>query len=146
MDHVAVVDAVDAPPVPRALAGMADDVGPAEPGFDAVVVDMDAQALADQPRRCAVEDAVHQEAAGPRHAGHDLGEVGGAPGRQRPQRCGLDPDGRLAAAIAPGHELVDEPAPVGDAGEVAAAAQDQRLVERDLQVAVVGLHRSVLVR
>src|SRR5699024_5335276 len=113
---------------------------------DPVVIDMNAQALSDQPRRRAVEDAVYQEATGARNPGDDLGEVGGAPSRQRPQRCGLDPHGGLAAAIAPGHKLVDEPAPVGDAGELPAAAQDQRLVERRLEVAVMGLHCAVLVR
>ncbi len=142
-----VIDAVDTPSVAAsALAGMADDMGAAEPGLYTVVIDMDAQALADQARGGAVEDAVHQEAAGTRDAGNDFGEVGGAPGRQRPQRCGLDPHGGLAAAIAPRHELVDEPAPVGKAGEVAAAAQDQSLVERGLEMAVVRFHRPVLMR
>ena len=44
------------------------------------------QAMADQPRRRTVEDAMHQEAAGARDAGDDFGEVGGAPGGQRAQR------------------------------------------------------------
>ena len=62
------------------------------------------------------------------------------------QRRRLDAHRGLAAAVAAGDELVDEAAVVGDVGEVAAAAQDQRLVERGLEVAVVGLHRAVLVR
>lgn len=125
---------------------MAEHLGAAEPGLDAVVVDMDAQALADQPRGRAVEDAVHQEAAGAGDAGDHLGEIGGAAGWQALQGGRLDPECGLAAAVAPGDELVDEAAPVGEAGEVARAAQDQGLVEGGLEVAVVGLDRAVLVR
>ncbi len=124
---------------------MGDDAGGAEKGLDAVVVDVDPQALADRARRRAVEDAVDEEAAGPGDADDGLGEVGGAAGGQRPQRRRLEADGVLPAAIAAGDELVDEAAPVGGVVEIAAAAQDQRLVERGLAVAVVGLHRAVLV-
>ncbi len=47
MDDVAVVDAVGpAAVVAGAQAGMADDVAAAEEGLDAVIVEMDAQALA----------------------------------------------------------------------------------------------------
>lgn len=124
---------------------MCKDAGGAEKGLDAVVVDVDPQALADRARRRAVEDAVDEKAAGPGDADDGLGEVGGAAGGQRPQRRGLDAHRVLAAAIAAGDELVDEAAPVGDVVEIAAAAQDQRLVEGGLAVAVVELHRSVLV-
>ena len=117
---MAIVDAVDAPSViPRALAGMADDVGPAEPGLDAVVGDVDPQALADQPRGRAVEDAVNEEAAGPGDAGEHLGDVGGAAGRQGPQGRRFDPHGVVPAPVTGGDELVDEAAPVGDVVEVA---------------------------
>ena len=147
VDHVTIIDAVDTPTiVALAQARMADDMGPPEPCLDPVVVDMDAEALADQARRRAVEDAVHEEAAGAGNAGDDLGEVGGAPGRQRPQRRRLGAQGSLAAAVAAGDELIDEAAPVGDIGEVTGAAQDQRLVERGLEMAVVGFHRAVLMR
>jgi hypothetical protein len=67
-------------------------------------------------------------------------------GGQRPQRRRLDAHRGLPAAVPAGDELVDEPSPFGDIGEVAGAAQDQRLVERSLEVAVVGLHCPVLVR
>ena len=52
----------------------------------------------------------------------------------------------VPAAVAAGDELINEAAPVGDIGEVAGAAQDQRLVEGGLEVTVVGFHRAVLVR
>src|SRR4051812_43335637 len=147
VDDVVVVDAVGpAPVLAGPQAGMAEHLGAAEPGLDAVVVDVDAQALADQPRGGAVEDAVHQEAAGAGDAGDQLGEVGGAAGWQALQGGRLDPECGLAAAVAPGDELVNEAAPVGETGEVARAAQDQGLIEGGLEVAVVGLDRAVLVR
>ena len=75
-----------------------------------------------QARGRAVEDAVHEKAAGPRDAGDDLGEVGGALGGQRPQRRRLYAHRGLAPTVAAGDELVDEAAVVGEAGEVALAA------------------------
>jgi pyrrolidone-carboxylate peptidase len=69
VDHVPVVDLVNAlAAVAGAPARVGDDPGRSEPGLDPVVVDVDAQAMADQPGRRAVEDAVHEEAAGARHA------------------------------------------------------------------------------
>ena len=53
-------------------------------------------------RGSAVEDVVHHEAAGSGDAGDDLGEVGGAPGGQRTQRCRLDAHRVLPAAVLPG--------------------------------------------
>jgi len=49
MDHVMVVDDMDAMPiVTPAGAGMADDQGAAEKRLDAVIVEVDAQTLPDQ--------------------------------------------------------------------------------------------------
>ena len=136
-----VVDPVQSDAVAAAAqAGMGDDGGGAEIGLDPVVVDVDPQALADQARGGAVEDAVNEEAAGPGDAGDHLGEVGGAAGRQGPQGRRFDPHGVVPAPVTAGDELVDEAAPVGDVVEVARAAQDQRLAERGLEVAVVSLH------
>ena len=70
---------------------------------------------------------MHQEAAGAGDAGDHLGEVCGTAGWQGFQSRCLDPERGLAAAVAPGNELVDEAAPVVEAGEVAGAAQDQGL-------------------
>ncbi len=76
-----IVDTMDAPSAGAGtLAGVADDMGASEPGLDAVIVDVDTQSLADQPRGRAVEDAVHEEAAGAGDTGDDLGEVSGATG------------------------------------------------------------------
>src|SRR4051812_6392011 len=147
VDDVVVVDAVGpAPVLAGPQAGMADHLGAAEPGLDAVVVDLHAQALADQARGGAVEDAVHQEAAGAGDAGDHLGEVGGAAGGQRPPDSRRYAAGGPAAGVAPGDRLVDEGAPATEAVEVAGAAQDQGRVGGGLEVAVVGLDRAVLVR
>lgn len=65
--------------------------------------------------------------------------------RQRAQGGDLGAQGVLAAAVSPGDELVDEAAVVVDGGEVAAAAQDQRLIEGGLEMAVMRFDRAVLV-
>lgn len=146
VDDVMVVDHVDANPIPPAPAArVADDVGSAEPGLDAVIVDMDAQPLADEAGRSAVEDLVDEEAASASDPGKDLGEIGRPLRRQRAQGGDLGAQGLLAAAISPGDELVDEAAEVIDGGEVAAAAQDQRLIEGGFEMAVMRFDRAVLV-
>lgn len=81
----------------------------------------------------------------PPDPGDDLGEIGGALRRQRAQGGDLGAQGVLAAAVSPGDELVDEAAVVVDGGEVAAAAQDQRLIEGGLEMAVMRFDRAVLV-
>jgi len=144
---VAVVDDMNALAVAAgAAARMGHDMGGAEPGLDAVVVEVDPQAVADEARRGAVEDLLDDEAAGAGDAGDDLGEVGGAPRRQRTQGGTFGAQALLAPGVAAGDDLIDEAAIGVEAGEVAAAAQDQRLVERGLQMAVVGLDGAVLVR
>ncbi len=88
---------------------------------------------------------MHQEAPGLRHADDRLGEVGGAPRGQRAQRGHLGAHSGLAPPVAAGDQLVDEALPAGEFGEVAGAAQDQRLVERDLEMVVLGLDGAILV-
>ncbi len=81
-----VVDDMDAVTIAATTGpGMADDQGAAKKRLDAIIVKVDTQTLPDQLRRSAVEDALDQETAGPRDRHHDLGEVGGAPLRQRLQ-------------------------------------------------------------
>ena len=128
------------------LARVAEPTGSAEPCLDTIVVDMNPQPLADQPGRRAVEDLVNEEPASSGDPGNKLGEVGGPPCRQRPQCRHLGDGSILAAPVAAADELVDEAPVVVDGGEVAAAAQDQRLVEGRLEMTVVGFDRTVLVR
>ena len=79
-----------------------------------------------------VEDAVHEEAARARHARDELGEVGGAPRRQGPQRRRLGAHPGLAPPVPPRDQLVDEGPALGERGEVALPSQDQGLVEGGL--------------
>ena len=85
-------------------------------------------------------------------------EVGGPPCRQGAQCRRLGDGSILAAPVAAADELVDEApvvvaagcgvpaAPHVDGGEVVATPQDQRLIEGGLEMTVVGLDRTVLVR
>ena len=47
--------------------------------------------------------------------------------------------------VAPGNQHIDEAPVVFDGWEVAAAAQDQRLIDSCLEMPVLGFHRPVLV-
>lgn len=126
-------------------SGMADDQGAAEKGLDAIIVKVNPQTLPDQLRWRAVEDAFDQEAARPGDRHHDLGEVCRAPLRQGLQVDPFGLNGVGTLPIASGDQHVDEAPVVLDAGEVAASAQDQRLLDGRLEVPVLGFHRSVLV-
>jgi hypothetical protein len=66
--------------------------------------------------------------------------------RQRLQRGTLKLDCPAAAGIGATDDLVDEAAIAIEVIEVAAAAQQQRLLDRHLEVPVAGLDRAVLVR
>jgi hypothetical protein len=99
-------------------------MGRPEESFDPVVVDMDAQALADELGGGGIEDAVDEEAARLRDAGNHFSEIGGAACGQRPQLCHLGAHGSLAPAVAAGDEFVNKTAPAGKFAEVPGAAQD----------------------
>ena len=70
----------------------------------------------------------------------------GAARWQRPERRHLDAHRGFPPPVTTGDQLIDEAAPAGKLGEVARSAQDQGLVERDLQVVVVSLDGAVLMR
>lgn len=128
MDDVMVVDDRHAMAIAATSRPcMGDDQGAAEKGLKAIVVKVDPQALPDQLLRGAVEDALDQKAAGAGDRNHGLGEVGGATGRQGLQMCAFRLNGGRPLPVAPRHQDVDEALVVLDAGEVAAAAQNQRL-------------------
>ncbi len=86
MDHVVVVDDMDAMPVAASAGpGMSHDEGATQKRLDAIIVEVNPQTLADQLRRRAVEDTLDQEAARPRDRHHDLGKVCRPPMRRRLQ-------------------------------------------------------------
>jgi hypothetical protein len=102
--------------------------------------------VADQPRRHGVEHAPQGEAARRRDRDHLLLEVGRAALRQRSQGRALQRDALGVVGVAPADDGIDE-RPVGvEVGEVAAAVQEQSVLQRLLEVAVRALDRSVLVR
>jgi hypothetical protein len=78
-DMVVVADMDPVSVAASAGPGMGYDEGAAKKRLNAIILEVDTQALADQLRWSAVEDALDQEAAcaGDRH--HDLGEVCCAP-------------------------------------------------------------------
>jgi hypothetical protein len=102
------------------------------------------QAMTDQPRRRAVQDATHGERAAAGHARLFLNEVGGTVLRQVQQvfafdleRCCIAP---VAAHYHSAHELVVR----GAVREVAMTSQLQGLVDLILQIAMRGLDAAIL--
>jgi hypothetical protein len=122
------------------------DVVGAEEALEAVVVEPHVQAVADQLRRHGVEHLAQQEAAAGGDLDGGLVEVGGAPPRQRPEMTTLEVDLRPAAGVATANQLGNEAAIGVEALERAATAQEQRLLDRALDVAVPALDGTVLVR
>jgi hypothetical protein len=114
----------------------------AEEDLEPVVVEAHAQPVADEPRGHAVEDAAEHEAAGGSDGDHDLLAVLGAALRQGLQRGPLGVDAPAVAGVAAADQGVDEAAVVGEAVEVARAAQQQRVLEGALQVAAGGVDRD----
>jgi hypothetical protein len=76
---------------------------------------------------------------------HDLLAVFGAALRQRPERGPLGVDAAAVAGVAAADQRVNEAAVIGEAVEVARAAEQQGILEGALQVTVSGLDRTVLV-
>ena len=133
-------------PGARMAARHGQDEAGAEIAVEPVMIEPDLEAVADQPRRCAVEDAANGEGAGPRHPGLGLDEVGAAPLGQGPERRALDGERLGHACIAPGDDVAHEAAIGLERVEVAVAPQHQRLIEGALEVPVGSLDRAVLMR
>ncbi len=147
VQHVAVVDHVDAPPVrARAPPRQGQQVRAPEVGLEPFLVDPQPQAPADQAGRDGVEDAAEGEAAAAGHQHARLGVVRRAPGRQRAEGGALEFDLAAAPGVLLGHHLGDEGAVGREALEVPPAAQQQRLVEARLDVGVAALDGAVPVR
>ena len=110
--------------------------------------------MPDQLRRRAVEDALDQEAARPRDrptiSVKSVSPEANLWFDRPPLRQGLQvgPPGQNGIgplSAPPRHQPVDEAPVIFDAGEVAAAAPDQRLPDCRLEVPVPGFHRPVRV-
>jgi hypothetical protein len=147
VDDVPVIDDMTVPAAGMwSAAAQRHQRRAAETAFEPVVVASHPQAMADQPRGHRIEDLSQDEAAR-RGDGHDRRFViGRTASRQRLQRRTLEIQPLGNARIAPTDNLVDEAAISVQRVEIARAAQQQRIRDRLLQVAVRALDRAVLVR
>src|SRR5271156_4404181 len=102
--------------------------------------------MADQPRRRGVENTAQNEAAARSDRDDLLFVIGGAARRRRGKPAPFQLDPLAVVAIAPTDDLVDEAAIGIEIVEVPAAAQQQRVFERLLEMAMRALDRAVLVR
>src|SRR5260370_16632647 len=105
---------------------------------------MDIEAMADQARGNAVEDAPQDEAATRRDEHARLLVVGGSTLGQRLERGALDLDALAVASIAPPDHFVDEAPVGGEVGEVARAAQQKLVAKHLLEVPVRALDCALL--
>lgn len=145
MDDVPIIDDmtalafVDRPPTQQR-----HDWCRAEEAVQPVVVQMHPQTVADEPRRRGIEHPAQDEAA----AGCDgdgLFLIIGcpAPGQGAKLRT-LQLDPLAIVGIATSHDLVDETVIAIESIEVAAAAQEQGILKRLLQMTVRAFDRSIL--
>ena len=147
VDDVAVVHDLVVPAVREGpSARQRQEVRAADQDVEPVVVEAHAQPVADEARGHGVEHLAHPEAAGGGDAHAHLLVVAGAPVRQGLQDGPLAFDALGVAGVAAADELVDKGAVGGQVGEGGAGAQQERVGDRPLEVAVRALHRAVLVR
>ena len=147
VDDVPIIDDMAVPAIRVGSAARQRElVRPAEEHIEPVIVQPDAQAVADQPRGDAVEHLAQQEATGGGDGDHRLLIVGGPPGGQLLQHGALDGDAGCHPGIVPPDHLVDEAAIGSEIGEVPHATQQQRIRERRLEMAMRALDGAVLVR
>jgi hypothetical protein len=117
----------------------------AEMDVEPVVMQPDAQAVADQARGHAVEHLAQDKAARGGHGDDGLLVVGGAAVGQVLEARPLGIDPRAKAGVLAPDDLVDEPAVGGKIVEVAVTPQQQRILDGPLEMAVRALDRAVLV-
>lgn len=92
-----------------------------------------------------VEDLAQEEAATGGDLDGGLVEVGGAAAGQRPEVAALEIDLRPAAGVATADQLGDEATIGVEVLEVAAGAQEQRLLDRRFEMTMPALDGPVLV-
>ena len=130
----------------RASARQRHEMGAADEQVEPVIVEPDPQPVSDQPRRHGVEHFPQREAAGRRDGDDDFLIIAGAPVGQRLQRGALGIDAGTAASVLGRHDLVDEAAIGGQIIEVARGAQQERVANRRLEMAVRALDPAILMR
>jgi hypothetical protein len=121
MDDVMIVDhmTVLAAGLRRPTTPQGQQPGGAEEAFEAIVIDVNIQPVADQPRRHAVEDAPQDEPAARGDQDARLLIVGRSSIGKRLERGALDLDTLAVPGIAPPDHLVVEAAVGGEILELA---------------------------
>jgi len=114
VDHVMVVNdmATLVAALWRSAALQGEELGRTEEAVEPVVIEVNVQAMADQTRRHAVEDAPQDEAAARSDAHARLLVIGGSPVGERLERWALDVDALALPGIAAADHFVDK-APIG---------------------------------
>ena len=114
----------------------------AEKAFEPIVVETHPQAMADQPGRHRVEHLLEAEAAAGRDRDDGLLVIGRPVHRQGLQGRALEIEALAVARVAPADDLVDEAAIGIQIGKIARAAQQQRILDRLLEMAVRAFDRT----
>src|SRR6516162_10059167 len=143
-------------PVIDDMAVFAGGVGPSaaqrhqrrrpEKAFEPIVVQAHALTMADQARRYRIEHFLECEPAGRGDGDDRLLVIRRAAFRQRLQGRALDIETLAVARITASDNLVDKAAIGLERVEIARTAQQQRVLDRSLQMAVRAFDRAVLVR
>jgi hypothetical protein len=141
IDNMAVLAAGTRPP-----AAQRHQRRRAEEAFEPVVVEPHAKPMADQARGHRIEHFSEDEPAGRSDGDDGLLVIGCPARRQRLQGRALEIEPLADASIAPSDNLVDEAAIGLERVEIARSAQQQRVLECSLQMAVRAFDRPVLVR
>ena len=144
--HVPVVDDPPAPPSrARVAPRQRHELLRARIHHQPVVVQPHPQPVSHQPRGHRVEHAAQREAARARHPHQRLLEAVAAPPRQRPQHRPFRVDPLPVAGVAVAYHLAQERPVLPGRLEIPRAPQQQRILDRPLQVPVRTLDRTVLV-
>ena len=114
--------------------------------FEPIVVEAHAQAMADQAGGYRIEHLLEGEPAGRGNGDDRLLIIRRPVRRQCLRRRALEIEALAVASIAPADDLVDEAAIGFERVKIARAAQQQRVLDRPLQMAVRAFDRAVLVR
>ena len=140
-DDVPIVDAMKAVPE-EALAAQLAHVG--EVDLDARVEDTDGDGLSDEPRGHGVRAVLHADGAPRADDEVGLHELREALGAHDAHRVELFAKASAPRRVGLADHVVDEVLPCVNVGEVAAAAEQERLLESPLERAVARLDVAVL--